>query len=158
MTLTLDEITYLYELALNDNPPNMIFSNEKNKSLKNKLEIEIDHLNSLKSDPKEKLIFMFIERELGINKKKLLDANRKQDLCDIRRAVCVILHEDYSYSKCGEIMMRDHSTITHQCMKHKELYGRDKKYTDIFDFIGSYMKSSGIRSENLSHNTKLHTS
>ena len=150
MILTLDEITYLYELALNDNTTNMTFSNEKNKLLKNKLEIEIDYLNSLKSDPKEKLIFMFIERELGINKKKLLAANRKQDLCDIRRAVCVILHEDYSYSKCGEIMMRDHSTITHQCLKHEELYGRDQKYTDIFDFIGSYMKSSGIRSTKLS--------
>ena len=129
MILTLDEITYLHELALNDNTTNMTFS---------KLEIEIDYLNSLKTDTKEKLIFMFIERELGINKKKLLEANRKQDLCDIRRAVCVILHEDYSYSKCGEIMMRDCSTITHQCLKHKELYGRDKKYTDIFDKIKNY--------------------
>ena len=150
MTLTLDEITYLYELALNDKATNRTFPKEKKKELKRKFEVEIEYLNSLKSDTKEKLLFMFIERELGINKKKLLAANRKQDLCDIRRAVCVILHEDYSYSKCGEIMMRDHSTITHQCLKHEELYGRDKKYTDIFDFIGSYMKSSGIRSTTLS--------
>lgn len=141
MILTLDEITYLYELALKDRAINRTFSKEKKKELKHKFEVEIEYLNSLKSDPKEKLIFMFIERELGINKKKLLEANRKQDLCDIRRAVCVILHEDYSYSKCGEIMMRDHSTIIHQCLKHEELYGRDQKYTDIFDKIKNYKNS-----------------
>jgi chromosomal replication initiation ATPase DnaA len=138
MILTLDEINYLYELALKDVATNRTFPKEKKKELKRKFEVEIEYLNSLKSDPKEKLLFMFIERELGINKKKLLEANRKQDLCDIRRAVCVILHEDYSYPKCGMILNRDHSTITHQCMKHKELYGRDKKYTDIFDKIKKY--------------------
>lgn len=139
MVLTLKEITYLYErLTSLDRQISREFSKDEKKQLKRKFEIEIDYLNSLKSATKEKLIFKFVEEKFGIDKDNLLKANRKQDLCDIRRAISVILHEDYSFHKCGEIMRRNHSTITHQCLKHEELYGRDKRYTRVFDIIKNY--------------------
>ena len=136
--LTLKEITYLYDLFMSENQTGKRLNKDEKKALKRKFEIKIDYLNSLRSAPKEKLIFIFVEEKFGISKKKLLEPNRNQDLCDIRRAISVILHEDYSFAKVGQILERNHSTMTHNCLKHNGLYGIDKGYTKVFDIIKEY--------------------
>lgn len=138
MILTLKETNYLHDCLVEDKQISRGFTKEEKKQLKRKLDIELEYLNSLKEPTKEKRIFSFVEKKFRIDRENLLRADRRQNFCDIRRAISVILHENYSFQKCGEIMRRSHSTIIHQCLKHEELYGRDKQYTKVFDTIKKY--------------------
>lgn len=64
----------------------------------------------------------------------LLSYNRKRHISDCRIMVGIILVEQFHfvYSKAGEYLNRDHSSITHYFKEHKKLMKYNKKYKDLY--------------------------
>lgn len=135
MELKLKELKYLQELSKNDNDTDKnILTAVKKRNLLTKIENEI-YLRTHSIKNREDLLFKIVEDTYGINKQQLLKADRKRDVVDIRRALFVILREQYSLAKSGEIMNRDHATTLYNYKMHHQLYGTDDAYTRVYDAI-----------------------
>lgn len=133
MILTLKEIKYLRDIAKTDKGLNGHLSDLEKAELERKFEIEIDYLESLKCEKLEHVLFRLIEERHGVKKESILSESRSRFLVDFRCAMSVILRRHYTMNNVGFIINRDHASVNHYSIKHQELYGRDKRYTKIFD-------------------------
>lgn len=82
---------------------------------------------------------------ITFNIKDILSKSRKAELVYIRALIVVILREkEYSYSKCGAIINRDHATAIH-LLKYDGPQGLESKtYTNQVKEIKSIMKQGNI--------------
>ena len=133
MVLTLKEIEYLRDIAVKDKGINEYLSDLEKATLFRKFEVEIEYLESLKCDKLEHVLFRLIKERHGIERKTIMSDDRSRVLVDFRCAMSVILRKHYTMNNVGFIINRDHSSVNHYNIKHGELYGRDKRYTKIFD-------------------------
>ncbi len=94
---------------------------------------------AINMSPSEALVVIstVLERKCEVPADTLTSRCKRRDLTDARMASYKILRDTFglSYVKIGGMFRRNHATIISGVNKHNDLYGRDKKYTLMFDVI-----------------------
>ncbi len=89
----------------------------------------------LNFDSCAELLFKIAEEKLHISKSDILSKAQTRILADTRRAIMRILKTKFPYTKVvvlGNLVNRDHSSVSAQLKKHQELISTKNDYSDLF--------------------------
>lgn len=89
----------------------------------------------LNFDSCAELLFKIAEEKLHISKSDILSKAQTRISADTRRAIMRILKTKFPYTKVvvlGNLVNRDHSSVSAQMKKHQELISTKNDYSELF--------------------------
>lgn len=107
----------------------------------------------LNFDSCAELLFKIAEEKLHISKSDILSKAQTRVLADTRRAIMRILKTKFPYTKVvvlGNLVNRDHSSVSAQMKNHKELISTKNDYSDLFFLLNDeFFKYPHQRTDNM---------
>jgi len=95
---------------------------------------------NIKFNSHAELLFEIIDKKISITQEQIKSKTRTRTLADIRRVIINILKKSNPKATVYEIaavVNRDHSSVSTQTKEHFKLYGNNKEYSGLFDFINN---------------------
>lgn len=98
---------------------------------------ETDSWISILEEEAFEFVLDSFERKCDLSKASLTSNCRLSDVVETRRVFYRILKDFFNLTSVGigRLFNKDHSTIISSMIKHSNLYGRDRAYTELFNSI-----------------------
>lgn len=100
----------------------------------------VEKEKQLNFDSCAELLFKIAEEKLYISKSEILSKTKTRILADTRRAIIKILKTKFPYTKVvvlGNLVNKDHSSVSVQIKKHQELICTKNDYSDLFFLLNN---------------------